>query len=419
MINSTRFLWIPALILCLILTGSPALLGFRFTPVLVLALIGWIAFQLLHRPVLQEKSGLVFSNRDNRFILLISLVLSAVLVFWAGSIFKQQPIDIAKSDIIPLMRDLYFKRLMDRNFVYANLEGYGYGEWTPNYLPMHWMPLIPALLLQIDPRWMVILILLIAFYFYAHFIAKQETGFVDKLCKLLFLYALVFYIFYKQTAAVAHTVELMIAGFYMLLAIGLTQNKRALTATGFSFTLMSRYMSVFYLPVDLFTHWKEKNSKQVWMYAVVLIFILLIYVVPFLLTDPSIFLHGAQAYDLAAYGEWKGQTWQQPGEQPYQLFQGYGLASWYYSWFPGTLTAKIQALKFSLLISMTLMILTLILSYRFIGAHPLFRVVACWLILAVFTAFVLVPYNYLFWNVMLMMLVPLAKIQWIKPGSAR
>ncbi|MFA6261320.1 MAG: hypothetical protein WC760_07630 [Bacteroidia bacterium] len=412
--NSIRFLLIPAVMLCLILTGSPALLGIRFTPVFVFMLMGWIAYQLLNRPVLDVKSGKAWTERKNRIAVICSLVLSIAVVYWAGLIFRQQPVDIEKSDIIPLMRDVYFKRLWTGEFVYAILNGYGYGEWTPNYLPMHWMPFIPAFLLQVDPRWIVVLVMLIALNCYTLFVVKLETGLNDKIAKIIFPFTLIFYMMFKQPAAVAHTVEWMIAGFYILLGIGLTQNNRTLTAAGFSFTLMSRYMSVFYLPIDIYTHWKEKNKKQVWIYLAMLAFILFIYIIPFLLTDPTIFLNGAKAYDLAAFGEWKGQAWQQPGERPYQLFQGYGLASWYYSWFPGNLNEKIHALKLSLLISMGLMIIALLVSYRYYGKHPLFRVVACWLILGVFTSFVLVPYNYLFWNFMCMMLVPLAKIPWIK-----
>jgi hypothetical protein len=141
--------------------------------------------------------------------------------------------------------------------------------------------------------------------------------------------------------------------------------------------------------------------------------VLFIYIIPFLFHQPDIFFEGAAAYDIAALNEWRGQSWQQPGDNPYQLFQGFGLAVWFYKWFGSTALAEgIKALKFTLLgvmIALNVSVL-FIPRLREFFRHRLTSLMFVQLLL--FFMLVLVPYNYLYWNIVFLIPVLLMTKSW-------
>lgn len=401
-------------LICYLLIVAPGTGGFWLSPVVMMLLTGLIAFRMLrHLPVSTEQQ-ISFNNNSNTFSLVLFALFAVATMAWASRIFDANPIDVGKSDIIPLMRDVYYQRLANGEYVYATLTGWGYGEWTPNYLPMHWLPLVPAFALHTDPRFMVLAVFLIAIFSYVRMILRQQVSFLEKGMKTSLPFLLLFGLFHHQPASIAHTVELMPAGFYMLLVSGLISNNRLLTVAGISTTLLSRYVSLFFLPIDAYTRFREKSKKTIFIYLGVLMVLSGLYFIPFLMRDPGIFTEGARAYDVAALGEWSGQSWQNKGDLPYQLFQGYGFASWFYLKAPGTLLQKIGWLKMTLLLVMALHALFMIMLYRRIKPHPLFRAIACWTTLCCFLLFVLVPYSYLYWSYLFVMLVLIAQYPWMR-----
>lgn len=92
----------------------------------------------------------------------IGFLLSACCVAYASFIFTANPIDISKSDILPLLKEVYYKRLVSGEFVYNRDYGYDYVDWVPNYLPMHWLPFVPAFYLGFDPRYIPLFFFLAA-----------------------------------------------------------------------------------------------------------------------------------------------------------------------------------------------------------------------------------------------------------------
>ncbi len=390
---------IPLVVYFVLLLWHPGFLGTYFSPLVYVIATAFLCYRLLSNTDKQE-SNLKQPNSPNKLLVLIWFGLVTITLFWTFYIYASHPIDIAKSDIIPLLKEIYYTRFIRGEFVYAIVNGYDYVYWTPNYLPMHWMPFVPAFYFGFDPRWISIACWLFATGMYTMYLLKTNSSFTDKLCKLLLPFIFLFVIFYKQTLSVAHNVELLIASFYMLLALALMEKNRFLFVVGSVTTLLSRYMSLFYLPIELYDAWRTKNKKAFIGLMAITLLVGLIYFVPFLSVDPQIFFKGAAAYDIAALGEWNGQSWQQPGDKPYQLFQGFGFASWFYTWCPGTLDIKIQCLKITLLVGMVVVILLFLLGHKKYHNHPNFKLVAFLVVLSVFPALSLVPYNYLFWNIL-------------------
>ncbi|MDZ4757608.1 MAG: hypothetical protein SGJ10_05650 [Bacteroidota bacterium] len=321
--------------------------------------------------------------------------------FWAQHIFVTNPIDIKKSDIIPFIDTLYVDRFLNGDYVYALAPGLGYGNWTPNYLPMHWLPFVVSKLMGIDPRWIPLTFYFIASFIYIKFLLQKNDGLKNLYIKLALPIVFLFLIFWKQSNEIAHTVELLIASYYFILAVFLSNNHILGRSIGLMFTLLSRYAVVFYLPAALVLEWLNDKKRLFKELGWVLLFVSIFYIIPFLLKDTNIFIEGSKAYDIAAVGEWKGQAWQAPTDKPFQLFQGLGFASWGYNNFPGDLMEKIAQYKnILLLVSIIASLLLIVFVYKKHNKYPqqLLHLAALKVILTTVFAFVLVPYSYLFWS---------------------
>ena len=123
--------------------------------------------------------------------------------------------------------------------------------------------------------------------------------------------------------------------------------------------------------------------------------------VPFFAKDFSIFLRGVQTYTIAGIGEWKGQAWQAPGDKPFQLFRGTGLAGFYYDRSSGTVEQKLKTFKTIHLVLTLSTVFLLAAWYWLLGKKqklyvPLVAAAALKIYMAVFYGFVLIPYVYLY-----------------------
>jgi hypothetical protein len=162
-------------------------LEFIVSPIILTATSLFIAYKFLI-----QKNELIPDNANyevKKIYKLLYVLLLILFGFWAYFIMLKNPIDIKTSDIIPYINDLYLKRLFNGEFIYNLAPGLGYGNWTPNYLPFHWLPFAISYYFQFDHRWIVFGTYLIAVYIYFfHFIkAQTQQDFLIKAC-LPFIY---------------------------------------------------------------------------------------------------------------------------------------------------------------------------------------------------------------------------------------
>jgi hypothetical protein len=340
--------------------------------------------------------------KQNKYIIYLFLTLLS-LSFCLGAyfIFSHHPIDIKKSDIIPYISELYVKRFLNNEWVYAKAPGLGYGNWTPNYLPFHWFPFIVAKILQVDFRWIPFIAYLLSVFVYTHYLLKQAHSTINIWSKLLLPFVLLFFICFKQTSELAHTVELLVASYYFLLSIFLNNNSFLGRSFSITATLLSRYVVIFYLPVSFLIEWFNNKKQSILQVALVLVALVIFYIVPFLSKDWSIFTEGAKSYNIAALGEWDGQDWQPITDRPFQLFQGLGFASWVYLLSNAPLPDRIDLLKYLMIIA--IIIVSVCLIYIVLKKHktvkpPILHLLALKSLLTIVFALALVPYNYLFWS---------------------
>lgn len=372
--------------------------GFILSPLLfLLAGFGLVYFssqQDLYLSKNQYTPSPELKNLRNRIFLFITLI----GIFYSGYLFHKWPIQIENSDIIPLIQQIYVDRFIHMQAVYDLYTGFNYGTFTPNYLPFHWFPFVLPELLHLDPRWTFVLLYLIATYLYVFKFVKASTK-QNLIIQILFPFLLWFSIMVKQGKDYANTVELLIAAYYMILCLSLFSNKPFLKAAALILLILSRYSLVFWLPVYFFSLWLT-NRNLSYKTALYLVGMLLVFYVPFLIQSPHMLNSGSQLWIDAALGEWKGQSWQAPGDRPFQLFQGMGFASWIYTWASGSLQEKIL---FSKNLMLTMSLISLVVSIIWIwmkrnsGQLSLLALFALKISLLIFYSFVFVPYVYLFW----------------------
>jgi len=380
-------------------------LEFIVTPILYFAVCFFISFNYLKiNNNIEQKINSFEIKKWSYIIFAIALVF---FIIWANKIMIKSPIDINVSDIIPYINDLYLKRLFNGEYVYKLAPGLGYGNWTPNYLTFHWLPFAISYYFQFDHRWVVLSVFFITVYIYLfHFISAKSPREYWFKASLPFLFLLL--LFYKQPGNFAHTVELLIASYYFLLAMFLVKNNIVGKSIGLTLTILSRYIVIFYIPIALVIEFylnKKQLGKQI---VIVVILVSAFYIIPFMLKDSGIFFKGAESYDLAALGEWDGQNWQQPNDRPHQLFQGLGFASWAYSFLNGNLENKIHIFKIIMLLSgFVIILLSIIYFMKNKNKYSLknWHLASLKLIITVIISFSLIPYSYLFWSTLMVSIV--------------
>jgi len=401
--------YMAAVFIVLLLTLFTNEFGFIGSPVILTTAVITFSALLLNRVKLHD---ILQKPAISAMLVLLFVLLNVLMVYAAYLLFQKNPINAAYSDIIPLIKDIYIKRLLSGETVYSTIEGYGYGVWYPNYLPMHWLPCVPAYVFGFDPRYIGLAVLLLANLYYFITILHFKLHIAEAAIKVVFPFLVLFILFQKYSAEVANSVELLTAGFYFFLGMVLLNNKNGVfKAIALFFTSMSRFVVLFILPAIFITDFKQKIKGLRLAYTLFFVLVLFGYVLPFLQTDALVFFKGTKAYNTAALGEWKGQSWQNPGDRPFQLFRGFGFASWFYTYGTANLENKINLNKTVLLVIMLVNLIVWLFANQLVKNKNMLQPVMLFFSLYVFFAFVLVPYNYLFWNVLFIIPVLLLPVK--------
>ena len=195
------------------------------------------------------------------------------------------------------------------------------------------------------------------------------------------------------------TIELLPTSYYIFMVLTFFSTSLIFRAGGVLLPLLSRYSFIFWLPFYfLLQFFRDEKWKSILTGVYVLIFVGLLYIIPFLLKQPDIFKKGYNYYTEAALGEWQLKNWQAENDKPFHLFKGIGFASYFYDYATGSLSEKLTKLKNTHLIgSILVAILMGLLYFRFKNKIPdrLYLLLSLKIYLTYFYAFIQVPYVYL------------------------
>lgn len=310
-------------------------------------------------------------------------------------IWSYRPI-LEFADIIPALQ-AYARRWLNGSEIYTPLTWeLGYFE-LPTYLPAMWFPFILAERLGFDYRLVAWGIFLLGVLLYDYLVWRLRQPWPQTLA----LAALPFVVFYAlittQWAYVGITVEYMILGYYTLLVVGILLRFWPLQALALLLCVLSRYSLVFWVPLYLglmFFYDSKKNALLV--AGTVLVGVVALYIVPYLSHNWGLFMEVQRSYTDAAVFEWKHVD---SLGVPLHPFNGLGLASFFYTYAPGSLYEKIGLLKtvhVALLLTVVAVAAVVYVRQRTRRTdYRVYLVAILKLYLATFYAFLQVPYPYL------------------------
>lgn len=308
-------------------------------------------------------------------------------------------LDAAHSDVIPTVQ-LFVQRLLTGAVPYDTITEFGY-YLAPTYLPMHWLPFVVSEWIGMDARvWSLILFYVFSLVFVRPLqlsATQRRTATVLSYVPVLFMLLLLLF----QRDDMGYSIELLLAGYYLLFCRSLKSINPWLAAAALVCILLSRFSLVLWLPLAVVVLWQQRGFPFILKVGIpVLAGILLLYVLPFLLERPQSFKNAQDYYALAAHKEWSGQSWQQAGDDPFQISRGLGFAYWCYRLMPGTLAERIEVVRL-LHLCMSLLTVAVFIwlyfrNYRTKMPLPVFLMGSLHVYLWVFTLFIQVPYPYLF-----------------------
>lgn len=296
----------------------------------------------------RASAPLVFSADDHRrrwlfpalavggfLLLLFPLALSLKQLFIA------QPIDARYSDIIPTIQ-IAVRRFLAGEPVHPAVTFGNYTIPVLSYMPLQWLPYCFAEWLNKDYRTIAFVIWTgaVCLLVFRTTQASLWQGTLLAIAAAAMFSAILDY----QPHILSMTIELMVAGYYMLLIMGLHQRNPWLKGLGIALCMLSRYSLVLWLPLWLLIEWFSNDRRQALQTMLTAaLAVLLIYIIPFLSQDWTVFYRGYKQYDQSAMGEWQHLN---DAGLPWHLYSGNGFAYLFYSGLSDwDLLARIKALQ--------------------------------------------------------------------------
>jgi hypothetical protein len=371
--------------------------------VLVLtAVMGLVAFLAAFErwPGRAAVQRFVREQRAMQLLALLGLVL-------CGYHFQREisviPIDVRLSDVLPTIQ-VMDRRLLQGEYPYQLITEFGY-DLSPTYLPMMWLPFLPAAVAGFDERWVGFGIWALAVLALLWRVQRSQGLRPEQQWLLTALPFFLFVLIEEGTDAVfGNTVEIMIAGFYLLFALQLHKIRHYLQAADprraglwialpLLCCLLSRYSFVLWLPLCFVFLWWQNRRLALLTALYCAVGVLLLFGLPFLVKDPALYFKGLAYYSKAALGEWA-----QAGRQGH-LYDGLGVAGWFRDEAPGEMPQRLAALqRWHLLASLGAVLFCAALGWlrRAKLQNPaLFLLGSLKFYFAFFYAFIQVPYVYL------------------------
>jgi hypothetical protein len=325
------------------------------------------------------------------------LLLPAAVLLLLGvrvaKLLRRFPIDPAQSDIIPSIQ-VFVRRWLDGEWVYAPIHEFGY-LLHPTYLPVTWLSFVPAELLNIDYRWMAFGGFCLSSLIGIGLVLRRRVPLLVQLAVLAVPLFLIQALLQTNPGTFANTVELLIVGYYLLLAYCIWRGSWWAQALGLTACLLSRFSLVFWVPLWILLLW-HNAGKQVALRVAGLtaLLVLVIYIVPFLSHDWGVFARAQFAYTEAAVAEWQQPTL----KQPEHLYRGVGLAIFFHRFAPGSTAQQVQLIRLvhsSMCIGIAVGAIGYWFRWRPSLDYRVYALLTLKIYLVTFYAFVQVPYVYL------------------------
>ncbi|HEX8351068.1 MAG TPA: hypothetical protein VF598_13980 [Hymenobacter sp.] len=378
-------------------------LGPYWSPVVLYAVQLLLCLLLAHRLLgyrLRREPPLKSREQQARFrfgagagLLATSLLLTAPVI---RKVLLRVPLATigTSSDIVPALQ-VYVRRFLQSEVVYKPISMFGY-TFLPNYPPLQWLPFVGAELAGIDYRWWAYGALLLGLLIYELVLARLALPWPEWVLKAALPVVVLHFNVIIDKPMYSFTVEGLIIGFYCVLIAGIFSGSAWLKAAGLVLCLLSRYSLALWVPLYGLLLLYE-NPRRGWLTAGLTGLGISLVFIPFMLTDPTIFFRAQLENFNIAVAVWQQIDQQAPWLGPMHLFNGVGLAPWFYD-LPGTLEERIirlQTVHFAVCTGVVVLAGWLFWRYHNRFDPRLAALLSFKAYLATFYAFLIIPYTYL------------------------
>ncbi|MDZ7880635.1 MAG: hypothetical protein U5L45_23370 [Saprospiraceae bacterium] len=304
-------------------------------------------------------------------------------------LFEQVPIKVSNSDIIPQIQR-FCKEFLAGRFPYTPFGDFGY-LMSPTYLPAQWLPYLPMDWLKLDPRMLTFSVFALIYGVFAAKIIQHNTAFLKAIVLLAMPIYLIFEVFTYESPVWSLSVEQLIMGYYLLLGISLTTESRPFQIFSIVLCLMSRFALIFWLPLFIFMMWTKQGTRTTLTYCAWIFAGCAVLYAPFLLKDPYIFTNAQAYYDLATE-----RCWAEPKPSP--VYNGLAFTIYFFekTGNKAQLIAELKQMLFIITPSVSLLFGWIWWRVKDKIDAPLFAICTLKISLAVFYAFIQIPFSYLY-----------------------
>ncbi len=243
-------------------------------------------------------------NKNQYLFLLAGVATIAVSYRQMHKLFAHYSNPIEISDVMPQIETLY-SRFIAGVFPYTPVTSIPWAPY-PVYMPLHWLPIAIPHFLHIDSRWVGFMCFAAATGIYAYYLLRNNSPAIIKFIALLLPSVVLWIYILFGSIDIPAALEPLIAGYYLVLAVGLASRNLTITTIGIILCLLSRYTFLFWLPLFFILLWQTQTLKRnLWVWTSIILSVLLIYIIPFFLKDPTIFAKGLAYHNHCAVDEWK------------------------------------------------------------------------------------------------------------------
>ncbi len=227
------------------------------------------------------------------------------LCFGFMTVFHMYPETGKYSDVIPQLEALY-NRFVAGDDPYVPVVFDTYSAY-PVYMPMHWLPIGITRWLGMDDRLLGWLLFIPVLAIAGYHLIKSEKRLILQIAGIFIIVSPMWLYLKFASLEMAISFETIIAAYYLLLATGLKTRSFPLITLGLILSLLSRYTLIFWIPLLgylLLLNQPLKLSIRIW--GIVAMSIIILYVLPFIVKNPTALQHGLAYHQEAVVNDWKG-----------------------------------------------------------------------------------------------------------------
>ena len=322
-------LFLAQVVLCVFGTQIFVARSNPFALILVSVALTYSCYQQLRRSSERASSDGTGDWKTAFFFALVGIGLMASTYNALQGIWEKYPDPGSISDVLPQLQgqaDLFFSGQTP----YQRITTVPHHPY-PVYLPLHWLPFGLSTWTGMDARWPGILMLTIAVGIAGFALYRSHSGASLRTtlpAMVLFVVPLLAFIKWSKLDLGVSS-EGIVAAWYLLLAVGLATRKLPLIVIGLVGGILSRYTFLFWLPLfALLLWWYEEKKRSFWVWGIVVASGLLLFVIPFLMKDPTI-MESMKNH----YNDCSERSWVRPDE--YTFREGLSLNIHLREWLPG------------------------------------------------------------------------------------